>query len=96
MPSTYGRKRVAVVAHAVASDLFEAEDDSVPLDRCAELWARDGGGMDDVVVNLGDRGDVNVDRLAADDDADDVETLRKTRAGGNWLIGGMLDDVWFD
>lgn len=50
--------------------------------------------MDDVVVNLGDRGDVKVDRLAADDDADDVETLRKTRAGGNWLMGGMLEEVY--
>lgn len=47
--------------------------------------------FDDVVVNLGLRGDVNVDLRAADDDeADVVEVLRNTRAGGNWLTGGIL------
>jgi hypothetical protein len=85
-------QNLAAIAHAVASDLFEVEDASAPLDRCVEACARDGDGTDDVVVNLGDRGDVNVDRLAAAD-VDDVETLRKTRAGGNWLMGGMLEEV---
>jgi len=48
--------------------------------------------VDEVVVNLGLSGDVNVDlRLAAlTEDVDDVEVLRKTRAGGNWLTGGIL------
>jgi len=59
-----------------------------------ELWARDRDGSDDVVVNLGVNGDANVERLAAADDVDVVETLRKTRAGGNWLTGGMLMVVW--
>lgn len=47
-----------------------------------------------MVVNLGVNGDANVERLAAADDVDVVETLRKTRAGGNWLTGGMLMVVW--
>lgn len=39
--------------------------------------------IDDVVVNLGAKGDVNVDIL--DDDAADVAAgaFKKTRAGGN-------------
>jgi hypothetical protein len=42
---------------------------------------------------LGLRGDVSVDARAADDDEDEVAAvigLRKTRAGGNWLMGGMV------
>jgi len=68
------------------------EDDGVPFDRCVEVKGRAGDVVDEVVVNLGLSGDVNVDlRLAAlTEDVDDVEVFRKTRAGGNWLTGGML------
>jgi hypothetical protein len=50
--------------------------------------------LDDVVVNRGLRGDVNVDRIDADEEfvIRCAGCLRKTRAGGNWLMGGMLKE----
>jgi hypothetical protein len=45
-------------------------------------------------VNLGLSGDVRVDLTG---DGEDVETfLRKTRAGGNWLIEGIVEDFGID
>lgn len=75
----------SAVGYAVASDLLEAEERGVPLDRCVEVRDRDGDVVDDVVVYLGLRGEVK-DALRADEDVV-VEMadgdLRKTRAGGN-------------
>jgi hypothetical protein len=83
--------------YAVASDLLEAEDAGVPFDRCVEVGngKLDGEVDDDVDVYLGLRGDVRVDARAAEDEeaeVDELIDLRKTRAGGNWLMGGILDD----
>jgi hypothetical protein len=64
------------------------------LDNCVDD-ANLAGDADE--LNLGLRGDVRVDARAADDeDADVVELmdLRNTRAGGNWLMGGILKLVY--
>jgi hypothetical protein len=71
---------------AIVPDLLEAKDGAVPLNRCVAIGDADCEVIDDVVVYLGLRGDVNVDFLAelprVDDGMEDG-ALRKTRAGGN-------------
>jgi hypothetical protein len=49
--------------------------------------------FDDAVVYLGLSDDVKLDLRAAafiDGEEDVVVVLRKTRAGGNWLTGGIV------
>lgn len=48
--------------------------------------------FDDEFVKRGLSGEGIVDTRAADDDEDVLRAgcLRKTRAGGNWLTGGMM------
>jgi hypothetical protein len=72
-------------------DLLEPEDAAIEPDRCGKIWDTDGDAVDDAVVYIGPNGDVNVDLLevAIDDDVEEDTVLRKTRAGGNWLIGGI-------
>jgi hypothetical protein len=72
--------------HTLASDLFGAV-----VDDCVDDANRAG---DADVAKRGLSGDVSVDARAADDDDEDVVELidlRKTRAGGNWLMGGILN-----
>jgi hypothetical protein len=88
-------ERVDSVAQAVASALLDASDCDDPLGRCAEVLDCAAIKLDCEPKILGLSGDVSVDARAADEDDDDVLRgicLRKTRAGGNWLTGGILDD----
>ena len=66
-------------------NLLEPKDGVVLFDRCITVWDEDCGVIDDVVVNLGLSGEVNVDLLVAVVIGDGLEAgvLRKTRAGGN-------------
>lgn len=66
-------------------DLLEPEAGCVVLDRCVAIWDRDCNVVDDMVVYLGIKGDVNVDLLdvVVMGDEVDVDVLRKMRAGGN-------------
>jgi hypothetical protein len=81
---------------ALASDSLDADAVEAGA-RCVEVrdWADAVADAD--VVNLGLRGELRVDARAADDDDCAVvlreACLRKTRAGGNWLIGGIVE-VW--
>jgi hypothetical protein len=74
-PSLLGADDVGVLGCGATARNLEAE-----VADAAELY-------------LGLRGDVSVDARAADDDEDEAAAvigLRKTRAGGNWLIGGIM------
>jgi hypothetical protein len=76
-------------ARALHALCLEADDECVPLDCCVDAGNLDGDVID-VVVNLGLSGDVGVDLC---DDVlmeDGLAFLRKTRAGGNWLTGGIV------
>jgi hypothetical protein len=80
------------VTHAVAPECLETDDECVPLDCCVDAGNLDGDVLDDVVVNLGLSGDVKVDLCDAVLIEDGLAFLRKTRAGGNWLTGGIVTE----
>jgi Uma2 family endonuclease len=76
-------------------DALEPEDCAVPLDCCVAVWDGERDVVEDVVVRGLGRGlDVNDERLdAAAMLVVEVvlpADLRKTRAGGNWLTGGIV------
>jgi hypothetical protein len=76
-----------------AAALLGADDADVPLDRGVSARNLEAEVADDAELYLGLRGDVSVDARAAedeDDEAAEVMGLRKTRAGGNWLMGGIM------
>lgn len=70
--------------------LLRFESDEVITGLCAALCGIDGDVVD---VNLGvggldDRGDLM--ELVEIGEGLEAVVLRKTRAGGNWLIGGIV------
>ena len=73
-------------------DLLEGEDAAMALDSCVTAREGDCDVMGDVMLYLGLSGTVNVDfRAAMVGRVVDLGSLRKTRADGNWLIGGILE-----
>jgi hypothetical protein len=83
--------RNSALVQARASGLLDVDDADVAVGRCVDAWLKDD---DEFVefVKRGLSGDDMVDTRAADDEEEMFRAgcLRKTRAGGNWLTGGIV------
>jgi hypothetical protein len=86
--------KCSALVQARASGVLVVDDADVAAGRCVETWLRDDDELDEF-VKRGLSGDDMVDTRAADDEDEMLRTgcLRKTRAGGNWLTGGMMKFV---
>lgn len=78
---------------AVASRRLDSAACADVLVLCVEASICDDEELDGEDVALGLSGEVSVDARAAEDVVLRGICLRKTRAGGNWLQGGILEIV---
>jgi hypothetical protein len=66
---------------------------SLALACCVDICDTACGDGLDVVVYLGPRAAAMLALREAETEDVEAADLRKTRAGGNWLMGGILNDL---